>query len=345
MYTSAFLGVGSRARKHAEAYRKVTKGRPVAACNRSGGEPLESFLSDFGVGRGYRDAREMLEKEKPDLLHIVTGPKLRVPLMTLASEYEVPVVIVEKPIAVQGEDWKQLRALADSTSTKFVVNTQLHFHPPNMTLKRDVAEDRIGTLRFVDVSARSTILDQGVHVLELAHSYMNYPEPVSVFASASGTKTIETRQPSPDTAEAVIEFENGVRTVMTTGSFAPTSNPSERIYHHKRVCAYGDEGFVHWTMVGWERFTKDGGYEKGAHDYFEQDELGQAALTDAAFELLDDPAKIHPTCLDRSLTQFNIILGAYISVIERSPVRLPCDPPDGLLDSLQSVLPAESGWK
>ncbi len=345
MHTSAFLGVGSRARKHAEAYRTVTKGRPVAACNRSGGEPLDSFLSSFGVERGYRDPQEMLEKEKPDLLHIVTGPKLRVPLMTLASEYNVPVVIVEKPIAVQGEDWKQLLALADSTSTKFVVNTQLHFHPPNMALRRDVAEGRIGALRFVDISARSTILDQGVHVLELAHSYMSYRKPVSVFASASGTRTIGTNQPSPDTAEAVIEFENGVRTVMTTGSFAPTSNPSERIYHHKRICAYGNEGFVHWTMVGWERFTKHGGYESGSHDYFEQDELAQGILTEAAFELLDDPAKIHPTCLDRSLTQFNIILGAYTSVVERRPVKLPCDPPDGLLNSLRSALPPESAWE
>jgi len=99
----------------------------------------------------------MLDKECPDLLHIVTTPDLRVPLMTIAAEHEVPVAIVEKPIAIQGEDWRQIRDLREKCKTRFVVNTQLHFHARNLELKRDVAEGRIGEIRFIDVSARSTI--------------------------------------------------------------------------------------------------------------------------------------------------------------------------------------------
>ena len=56
------------------------------------------------------------------------------------------------------------------------------------------------------------------------------------------------------------------------------------------------------------------------------------------FDWLLDEAKPHPTRLERSLAQFNVILGLYVSALEARPVDLPCDPPDGLLDSLRERL-------
>jgi len=335
MYKSAFLGCGGRARGHADAYRFVKKGKGVAVCDMNE-ERLNSFSKDFGIEKRYTDVHEMLEKEKPDLLHIVTLPTLRVPLMTIAAEHEVPVAIVEKPIAIQGEDWKQLRDLNAKCKTKFVVNTQLHFHPDNLMLKKDVADGKIGDIKFVDISARSTILDQGVHVLELGHSYIGWLTPKQVFAQMSGAKNIPTGQPSPDTAEASIYFDNGVRAQMLCGYYSPKSNPSDSPYMHKRVAVYGTKGFIHWTMVGWEKYTPENGYESGTHEYGQQDTLGQAGLTDAAFEWLE--GKPHPTRLEYSLTQFNIILGAYVSALEHRPVDLPIEPPDGLMDSLTKML-------
>jgi predicted dehydrogenase len=335
MYKSAFLGCGGRARGHADAYRFVKKGKGVAVCDMNE-ERLNSFSNDFGIEKKYTDIHEMLDKEKPDLLHIVTLPTLRVPLMTIAAEHEVPVAIVEKPIAIQGEDWKQLRDLNAKSKTKFVVNTQLHFHPDNLMLKKDVADGKIGEIRFVEVSARSTILDQGVHVLELGHSYMGWPKPTQVFAQVSGAKNIPTGQPSPDTAEAAIYFDNGIRMQLINGYYAPKSNPSDSPYMHKRVAVYGTKGFAHWTMVNWERFTQENGYESGTHDYGQQDTVAQAGLTDAAFEWLEGIP--HPTRLEHSLTQFNIILGAYVSALEYRPVDLPIEPPDGLMDALKARL-------
>ena len=40
-------------------------------------ELLNSFGDDFGISSRYTDLDEMLEKEKPDVLHIVTAPVLR----------------------------------------------------------------------------------------------------------------------------------------------------------------------------------------------------------------------------------------------------------------------------
>jgi predicted dehydrogenase len=337
MHRSAFLGCGPRARGHARAYEFVAKGVPVAACD-TDADRLESFGRDFGIGSTYSDVHHMLEKEKPDLLHIVTGPKLRVPLMTIASDYEIPVVIVEKPIAVQGEDWKQLDALNRTTRSRFVVNTQLHFHQRNLDLKRCVADGLIGEVRYIDASARSTILDQGVHVLELAHSYAGLARPTRVFAQMSGVNAISTRQPSPDTAEAAVEFENGVRAQIAAGYFAPQANPNKAVHNHKRIAVHGTRGFVHWTMVGWERFTPGRGYESGAHKYGIEDAKAQGRLTDAAFGLLEDRDSLHGTRLALSLIQFNVVLGAYMSALSRRPIDLPCSPDGDLISALKRAL-------
>ena len=339
MYKSAFLGCGGRSRGHANAYKHVKNGKLVALCDMNE-ERLNAASEAYGVEKCYINVHEMLDKEKPDVLHIITEPGLRVQLMSIAVEHEVPVAIVEKPIALEGEDWKKIKELGETGKTRFAVNTQLHFHPRNLELKRDVAEGRIGDIRFIDVSARSTILDQGVHVLELGHSYNNFAAPIAVFGNVSGGKTLSSRQPSPDIAEAAVEFENGVRLQLLNGEVAPKTTDSDVRYMHKRVSVYGTRGFVQWTMHGWERFTEEGGYESGSHSYGAEDVLGQAGLTDAAFDWVKDPENLHPTRLERSLTQFNIILGAYVSALHNISVDLPFDPPNGLLDTFRYRLRA-----
>jgi predicted dehydrogenase len=334
---SACLGCGPRARQHALAYELVTQGQLAAICDLDEGR-LEAFGEEFGIDRRYADLDHMLEVEKPDLLHIVTLPTIRVDLMAAAAEHKVPVVIVEKPIAIQGEDYRQIKALGERSATHFVVNTQLHFHPRNLELKRYVAEGHIGEVRFIDVSARSTMLDQGVHVLELAQSYNGFAPFSHVFGQVSGRENLSGRQPAPDLAEAAITFEDGVRAQMVCGAIAPRANDSESIYMHKRIAVYGTRGFVQWKMSGWECFSPEDGYASGPSDYREQDVRAQAALTDAAFEWAADENKPHPTRLERNLQQFSVVLAIYASALRNAPVELPFDPPDGMLETFKERL-------
>jgi len=334
---SACLGCGPRARQHALAYELVTKGRLSAICDLDEGR-LQAFGEEFGIDRRYTDLHHMLEVEKPDLLHIVTLPTIRVDLMAAAAEHKVPVVIVEKPIAIQGEDYRQIKALCERSATHFVVNTQLHFHPRNLELKRYVAEGHIGEVRFIDVSARSTMLDQGVHVLELAQSYNGFAPFSHVFGQVSGRETLFGRQPAPDLAEAAVAFGNGVRAQLVCGTVAPMANDNESIYAHKRISVYGTRGFVQWKMSGWERFSPEDGYASGRSDYREQDVRAQAALTDAAFEWAADENVPHPTRLERNLQQFSVVLAIYASALRDAPVELPFDPPDGMLETFKERL-------
>ena len=349
LYKSALLGCGPRGREHAQAYKYVKNGKLVAICDLNE-QRLNALGNEFGIDRCYTDIHEMLDKERPDLLHIVTSATLsvspltlRVSLLTIASDYEVPVVIFEKPIATQGEDFRALQQLNANSRTRFVVNTQMHFHPRHLELKRNVAEGRIGEIRFIDISTRSTVLDQGSHVLEFAHSYDGWASPISIMGQVSGAKNIPTGlpnadQPSPDLVEAAIAFSNGVRAQLLCGAIAPKTHETDSQHMHKRISVYGTRGFLQWTRVNWELSTPEGGYESGTHSYAEEDVLGQAMLTDAAFDWVKDESKVHPTRLELSLIQFNIILGIYTSALNHTLVELPFDPPDGLIDSLKARL-------
>ncbi|MCH8294794.1 Gfo/Idh/MocA family oxidoreductase [Candidatus Poribacteria bacterium] len=345
MYKCAILGCRGRARGHARAYQYVKRGKIAAICDMKE-DLLNQFGDEFGINQRYTNLHEMLDKEKPDLLHIVTAPvsrdtgePLRFPLMNIASEHGVPAAIVEKPIAVMGEDWRQISDLAKTTKTKFVVNTQLNFHPQNLELKRDVTEGRIGTLKFIEASARNPPVDQAPHVLQLVSSYIDNSRPVQVMGQISGRNHLDSAQPSPDDATARITYENGIQASVAFGpTMAPRVLPDTSNNRHKRVCVFGTRGFVHWRFESWERSTPEGGYEGGDLSYGDQDVVAQGGLTEAVFDWLDDDNNVHPTHLEQSLAEFNLLLGIYYSGMTHAPIDLPFDPPDRLIDSFKTLL-------
>jgi len=336
MYKCAFLGCGGRARGHANAYAQITRGKIVALCDLDESR-LNSFGDDFGVDKRYTDIHEMLDQEKPDVLHIVTQPNLRVPLMTIAAEHNVPAAIVEKPVALGGSDYRAIAELGQRCKTKFVVNHQLRHHPKLIELLNDVNEGRIGDVQFLDVSARLNLSGQGTHVTDLMFAFNNYSRPVLVFGQASGASDMDSAHAAPDMAVAEVIFENGIHALLACGVNA-TSVGDYPQHYHKRIAVYGTRGFVHWKMEAWERSTTDGGYERGDKSYGEEDVLGQKGLTEAVFDWLDDENKLHPNRLEISLLQVNVILGLYTSTIRRAPVELPIEPEDDLLDDLKKAL-------
>ena len=150
---------------------------------------------------------------------------------------------------------------------------------------------------------------------------------------------MDSLQPSPSHATASITYANGVRSLVTFGTEgAPAISDNSGAHRHKRIAVLGAHGFIHWNMDGWERNTPENGYESGIHSYGEQDILGQAGLTDAVFDWLDDDQNVHPTHLAQSLAEFNLLMGIYQSALTYAPVELPFDPPDGLIDSMKETL-------
>ena len=338
-YRCAFLGCGPRAQGHAQAYEFISRGVKVACCDVDS-ERLDAFAEKYDIPQRYTDLDEMLAKEKPDVVHLVTRPNLRVDLMTRLSQARVPGVIVEKPICVGADDYKALRQLEQQSATKFAVNHQLRHHPMILDFLRRVQDGEIGEVRFLDASAVLPLSGQGVHVLDLLFAFNGYAEPQTVFGAGSGYDDIDGTHPSPRTMEALLTFRNGVRGALQAGEGAPIFEESA-VHMHKRIAIYGTHGFLHWRMNAWERSLPDGTVERGAKDYAEEDGQGQANLTNAMFDWLADDAAVSPTNLNTSLDEWLVILAVYQSTVEACPVDLPFDPPDDLLQRFKQLVGAE----
>jgi len=96
MRRAVIVGCGPRGADHAEAYRHLTSAQ-VAACCDPHPEKRAAMAQRFGL-RAYPDAEAMISVERPDLVHLATGPSTRVGLLSLVDRLGVPLCTTEKPL-------------------------------------------------------------------------------------------------------------------------------------------------------------------------------------------------------------------------------------------------------
>ncbi len=341
MYKCAIIGVsGSRAHGLAEAYAHVRRGKLAAISSRQQ-DQLDAFGEKFDVDMRYTDYREMFAVEKPDLVHVNTPPTVRLEIMQAAEAAKIPSLVIEKPLACQGEDFVAIREYAASSSVKISINHQLHFHPRRMALQHLVHDGKIGGVRSIEASARMNLAYQGTHALQAIGAFLPDARPISVFGQVSGAAGLqETRGQhyAPDQSLVAISYDNGVQATLQCGTNAPrVRRDDDRINTHKRIVVHGSRGYVHWTMWSWETYV-DGVYDSGMHEYPQEDILGQAGLTEAMFDWLEDDGAIHPLNLTLALQDFNVVLGMYTSALNHTMVSLPVEPEPDLIEKLRRAL-------
>ncbi len=338
MYRCAIIGVGGpRARGHAEAYSHIERAQLIAVSTRNR-EKLDAFGQKFGIEARYTDYRQMLAQEKPDLVHVNTPPDVRLEIFAAAEEAKIPALIVEKPLAIQGEDFLAMQQFAHNCRIKIAVNHQLHFQPRRAALQRQVRDGAVGQVRFIDASAGMNMAYQGTHCLQAIAAFNPLGTPQTVFAQVAGSQGLDGPKQhfAPDQCLAAIHFDNGVRAQLLCGPHAPQGN-RQGIHTHKRVAVYGTQGYLHWSMWDWET-NIDGQMESGEHDYGDEDLLGQAAMTEAMFDWIEDEGAVHALNLTAALQDFNTMLGMYTSALKHQVIKLPVHPDPGIIDALRRRL-------
>lgn len=98
-YRAVIVGCGQIARSHATGYQGV-EGIDLVAVADPNPRVRGDFQAQDNVSRGYADFREMLEKERPDLVSICTWHLLHAPQTVAAAEYGPKGILCEKPMAV-----------------------------------------------------------------------------------------------------------------------------------------------------------------------------------------------------------------------------------------------------
>lgn len=136
------VGCGKIADGHAGELRKMPGVDLAGVCD------LELLMAEqlakrFDIATYSDDFALLLERVRPDVVHITTPPQSHVALARQAMDAGAHVY-VEKPLALDSSGTEAVISHAERTGKRLTVGHSFHFDPPALEVRRRVAAGEIG---------------------------------------------------------------------------------------------------------------------------------------------------------------------------------------------------------
>jgi predicted dehydrogenase len=142
MLNVGIIGCGKMADQHAAQLLHLPNVRIVAVCDSE--VLLARQMSErYGRCAHFTDARQMLESERCDVLHITTPPATHFPLARLCLNAGCHVY-VEKPFTLNAAEASELIALAERGALKLTAGHNAQFTPAMQRMRQLVREGFLG---------------------------------------------------------------------------------------------------------------------------------------------------------------------------------------------------------
>ncbi len=218
----AVIGLGGVAQLvHLPNIVKLTNAE-VAAVAEINKNRLKTIGDKFGIEKQYSDYKEMLANETIDAVIIATPTNTHLEIASECLKAKKDLLI-EKPIARNLSEAKEINSLAKKLKKKVMVGMNLRYRPDAMLMKSLVNSGELGEIFYIrcgwlrkesseqkwmfnkNVSGGGVIIDLGILVLDLALWIMNDTKikSVSVQKYSQSTKDVE------DSAVGFLRFDNG----------------------------------------------------------------------------------------------------------------------------------------
>lgn len=177
--------------------------------------------------KAYYDYEEMIEKEKPDVVHVCLPHYLHPVATKYALEHGVHV-LCEKPMSIKMEDALENVALAKKMNLRYGIIFQCRYNDASMFVKKRLDNGSLGKIisarvvltwtRSDDYYSKSdwkgtwdkegggVVIDQAIHSLDLANWFIgDEVESLQSQLSNRGHQIMDV----DDTAEGFIRYKNG----------------------------------------------------------------------------------------------------------------------------------------
>jgi predicted dehydrogenase len=122
----------------------------VVAVSSGRAERAEKIAKEQGIPAHYTDFEEMLDKEKPDLVSIVTPPEFHFP-MTMAVLNRRIHTLCEKPFALSFDEAKQMKLVADDTPVVAMIDYEFRFLPGRAYAEELLRQKYVGEIRMAHI--------------------------------------------------------------------------------------------------------------------------------------------------------------------------------------------------
>lgn len=258
------VGCGRISKRHIQVLAQMPGLQLVAVCDVIP-ERAQASAAPLGIPF-YTDALEMIQQEKPDIASILTGSGSH-PRIGAQLAPHVPVLVVEKPMALTLADADNLIETCERAGTRLFVVKQNRFNPAIRQLRQAIDQGRFGKMVMGTVRIRWTrsqdyydqdawrgtwkedggvFTNQASHHIDLLQWLMGPVESVKAYV-ATRLLDIEVE----DTGVAVLKFHNGALGVVeaTTATRPVDLEGSISILGEKASVVVG--GFSVNRMVTW----------------------------------------------------------------------------------------------
>jgi len=136
------IGAGYFARFQYEAWSRIPEVEIAAICDLSD-DKARLLMRKFGIPRFYRDWREMIERERPDFVDIITPPDTHEEMTAFAAQRGIHI-ICQKPLAPTLAAGRRMVDAARAAGVRFMVHENWRWQPWYREIKRIQQSGQIG---------------------------------------------------------------------------------------------------------------------------------------------------------------------------------------------------------
>ena len=133
---------------HAAALRAQEKAEFVGVADVVA-DKVETIRRRYEVARGYTDYREMLEKERPELVCIATRPATHAELVCAAAESGAKAIYCEKPLCCSMAEADAMMAACQRYGVLFNYGTQRRYMQPYLQMRALIQAGELGQVQAV----------------------------------------------------------------------------------------------------------------------------------------------------------------------------------------------------
>jgi len=239
---------------HAAAFAANPDTEMVACCARRQ-ESVDRFRAKWHVPRGYLDWKEMIERERPDIVSITTHAELHAPITIFAAERSVKGIYCEKAIALSLAEADLAVAACRRAGAHLMIGHLRRWHNVHVAAAEFIRSGEIGKLVAIHTLHTGEIFHTGTHSFDLLNMYAGAP-PAFVQACVDTPGFDRTARAYDHDAAAVgfIRYANGVT------AFVHGCTPKPPVFDQEFIC---EDGLIRvmnngvdwefWTLQEWKR--------------------------------------------------------------------------------------------
>jgi predicted dehydrogenase len=201
---------------HATGYEASPDCKIVAAADIKQ-ENLDLFCQEHQVAQGYLDHKEMLAKEKLDIVSVCVWPMFHAPMVVDAAQAGVKAIHCEKPMAPTWGEAKQMVEICDKYNVQLTFNHQRRFGKPFRKAKELLKGGAIGQLLRLEGFCPD-LFDWGTHWFDMMFFYLDEAPAkwvIGQFDIRNGPSVFGVRLESQGLS--YVEWQNGVHGLLVTG--------------------------------------------------------------------------------------------------------------------------------